>query len=85
MSASQPAAGSWSAMGDNNYDDDYYDDYPYIVLQMVVTAGVLPEGEQSLTMPAVGGTLLGQEKGGVPQLVWDCILKIDSTILKNLF
>lgn len=69
MSASQPAAGSWSAMGDNNYDDDYYDDYPYIVLQMVVTAGVLPEGEQSLTMPAVGGTLLGQEKGGVPKLV----------------
>ena len=56
-------------MGDNNHYADYYNDNPYIVLQMVVTAGVLPEGKQSLAMPTVGGTLLGQEKGGVPKLV----------------
>ena len=36
---------------------------------MVVTAGVLPEGKESLAMPTVGGTLLGQEKGGVPKLI----------------
>ena len=48
---------------------DYYNDNPYIVLQMVVTAGVLQEGKQSLAMPTVGGTLLGQEKGGVPKLI----------------
>ena len=31
--------------------------YPHIVLQVVVAAGVFPEGKQSLAMPVVGGTL----------------------------
>ena len=57
---------------DNNDDDD--DGDPNIVLQVVVTAGVLPEGKQGFSMPVVGGTLLGQEKGGVPKLVWEYIL-----------
>ena len=52
---------------------------------MVVTAGVLPEGKQSLAMPAVGGTLLGQEKGGVPKLIWDCILISIQQSLQNCF
>ena len=31
--------------------------YPHIVLQVVVAAGVSPEGKQSFAMPVVGGTL----------------------------
>ena len=49
--------------------------YPYIVLKVIVAARVLPECEESLTVSAVGRTLLGQEEGGVPQLILEYIME----------
>ena len=44
--------------------------YPHVVVQVVVTAGVLPEGEQGFSMAVVCCTLLGQEQCTVPEFIW---------------
>ena len=62
---------SYVAICDRHSINDDDDVYSHIVLQVVVAAWVLPEAKESLTMSVVGGTLLSQKEGGVPQLIWD--------------
>ena len=56
---------------------------PYVVIELVIAAGIFPEGKQGLAMAVVCRTLLSQEKGAVPKLVCDFEFGVKTLISFN--